>query len=355
MSDQPIQRKTDANSAGGTITVTIPNTTVFANNLLVSIDGSTGTPDSNAAPGNPHDGGVWKTANGSGTVFVNNTPVNYTTNLDTCGDERQGGSSDVFVGDDIDQDIPSTSAVIKGDEEEAETPPASKGGPAPGNGPGTSYFKEKSSSGTVSSAEASREGNVNATGVSSGAATKNKEPTSVDPGDVGDTFSDSLQLSASFTLGMLTKKPHIVFQHPVTTPNVQGIPTKTVVENLKLLAINTLEPIKAKYPNAFITNTYREDSKTQHGRGQAADIQFRGVTKSAYYDIACWIRDNVAFDQLLLEYKTTGSGLPWIHVSFKVPQRPTSDPTKVMTFLNDARERLTPANGYGLIQLSERT
>ena len=56
---------------------------------------------------------------------------------------------------------------------------------------------------------------------------------------------------------------------------IRGSYSETIVENLKLLAINTIEPIRKKYPNAFITNTYREDSTTQHGKGQAADIQFR--------------------------------------------------------------------------------
>jgi hypothetical protein len=45
-------------------------------------------------------------------------------------------------------------------------------------------------------------------------------------------------------------------------------------------------------------------------------MQFPGLSKSEYYDIVLFIRDNVPHDQLLLEYKTTGSGLPWIHISY---------------------------------------
>ena len=119
----------------------------------------------------------------------------------------------------------------------------------------------------------------------------------------------------------------------------------------------------------FVTNSFREGSdQAQHGNGQACDMQFKGVQMSDYYDIALWIRDNVPYDQLLLEYKTGGSGLPWIHISYvadgvyrqgkgqsngsgSTGNRPTSDQTKVMTFLNDKRESITSANGYGLIQL----
>jgi hypothetical protein len=92
-----------------------------------------------------------------------------------------------------------------------------------------------------------------------------------------------------------------------------------------------------------VTNTFRRSngSASQHHKGQAADIQFRGVAKAQYYTIAQWIRDNVAYDQLLLEYKTTGTGLPWIHISFnKDRQR-----KQVLTFLNDR------TYGQGLIQL----
>lgn len=101
MSDRPIQRKTDANSANGVIDDTKQNNNVFANNLLVSINGSIGSKDDNHdedSPGDAHDYHVWQTANGSQTVFVHNISVNFTDNQDTCGDARVGGSANVFVG-----------------------------------------------------------------------------------------------------------------------------------------------------------------------------------------------------------------------------------------------------------------
>lgn len=338
---KPIQRLTDSNTGGGKVANTDGNTTVYANDLLASVDTSLVR----------YPRSTTTTANGSGNVFAHRKPVNFTDNPDNDGRVRVGGSSNVYVGNDIDTDTPSVRAVVSGDEAEADLKPASRGGPR--IGPGAAYFSSKAKSGTIDAREVEREGEVKATGKSSGSVKQNKAPATTNPGDVGNVFPDSLQLSTNYTLGKLTRTPNVVFDHPVSAPSASGLPTKTIVENLKLLAINTLEPIRAKYPNAFITNTYREDSKTQHGKGQAADIQFRGVPKSEYYNIAIWIRDNVPFDQLLLEYKTTGSGLPWVHISFAVPQRSPKDPTKVMTFLNDKRETKTAANGYGLVQLSE--
>ena len=71
---------------------------------------------------------------------------------------------------------------------------------------------------------------------------------------------------------------------------------------------------------------------SQHPMGMAADIQFRGIAKSEYYVIAQWVKDNVSYDQFLLEYKTTGSGIPWLHISFnKNNQR-----KQVLTLLNNS-------------------
>ena len=88
------QRNGDANSAGGVIN-SIPQSTVFVNSKLVSVNGSIGT---GHPVGPPHSAGTWKTANGSSTVFAGGIAVNRTGDADTCTHPRVGGSSDVFVG-----------------------------------------------------------------------------------------------------------------------------------------------------------------------------------------------------------------------------------------------------------------
>ena len=98
--------------------------------------------------------------------------------------------------------------------------------------------------------------------------------------------------------------------------------------------MNVLEPIKAQYPNVMVTNAFRNRSGTsQHNTGNAVDLQFSGTPKSSYYDIAIWISENVPHDQLLLEYKNTGSGNPWIHISLKE----SGNRAQVMTFHNHRR------------------
>jgi len=111
---KPIQRLGDSNSAGGKVANTDGNSTVYANSLLASVDTSlVRYPRSSTA-----------TSSGSGTVSAHGKPVNYTDNPDVDGNVRIGGSGDVFVGDDIDQDIPSIRLVVEADEEDVHSPGA---------------------------------------------------------------------------------------------------------------------------------------------------------------------------------------------------------------------------------------
>ena len=141
---------------------------------------------------------------------------------------------------------------------------------------------------------------------------------------------ETLQLSKSFTLGMLSTKA-VVSHYKVS--GQRGLTEPQIVCNLKKVAENCLDYIKVKYPNMFVTSGFRTGSGTsQHELGEAVDLQFTGASKSDYFDIAVWIKNNVIFDKLLLEYKTTGSGLPWIHISYR-----TSPRKEIYTFMNNAK------------------
>ncbi len=85
-----IERLGDPNTGGGTVKV-IPQNTVFANNLLVSVNGSTVSKHGKNRHKAP------STANGSKNVFVNNIAINRVGDSDTCGHSRAGGSRNVFV------------------------------------------------------------------------------------------------------------------------------------------------------------------------------------------------------------------------------------------------------------------
>ncbi len=336
MAGRPAQRVTDKNDANGTIVDADGNTSVYSNNLLSSVNTST----VDYFPGNT------VTANGSNSVFINEKPFNYTDNADADGAFRIGGSDNVFVGDDIDQDTIETRAINEGDEEDLYEPdPPAPGQPAP-TSRGQVYIERQVAEGKVSPKELTK-ASTPVVGATDSAPPSNPTTTNNDCADIHLIFNpippavrptgdaiDTVPLGGGYTIGKLTRRPNVTFDHPLRGPSL-GLSVEDVACNLKLLAVNCLIPIRTRFPNMFITNTFRPSGigspTSQHPRGQAADLQFRGVTKKDYFEIAKVIRDLVPYDQLLLEYKTTGTGLPWIHISFNK----TSNRSQVLTFLND--------------------
>lgn len=83
-----VHRLFDKNEARAEI-VKVSQSSVYANNLLVSVDGS------KVAPHRLHR--VPFTANGSRNVFIENISVNKQGDPDTCRHPRATGSPDVFV------------------------------------------------------------------------------------------------------------------------------------------------------------------------------------------------------------------------------------------------------------------
>ena len=178
-------------------------------------------------------------------------------------------------------------------------------------------------------------------GVKPSAAIPGKESAPVS-GDI--SFATVLTPNGT-TLGTMIKAvtfPRTIQQLAEHSPLVSG--PQAVVNNLAALALNVWEPIKAKYPNAFITNSYRHGASIgggAHGTGQAMDLQFRGVSAHNYYDIAVWISKNIPYDQMLLEYlpgKTV-----WIHISYAIPGLPygglstrKAKPQNILATLNGA-------------------
>jgi len=140
----------------------------------------------------------------------------------------------------------------------------------------------------------------------------------------------------TWTVKTVTKQPGVIFPYDVATVAAEnGTTPQIVCDNLKALVVNVLDPLKAQYPDMFITCTFRKKGvgspTSQHPLGMAADIQYSKASKADYFTRAQWIRDNLPFDQFLLEYKTTGTKKPWHHISYSR----TSNRGQVCTFMND--------------------
>lgn len=140
----------------------------------------------------------------------------------------------------------------------------------------------------------------------------------------------SFQLSEHFKLDQLSTK--CIFPHSIKAQN--GLTLSEIVCNLKALSEHVLEPIWAAHPNFRVNSGFRtrQNGKSQHERGQAADLQWPGLSYNQLWAIVQWVKDNINYDQLLWEHGNS----PWIHVSFNSKgNRPKSDARSVMTMHNN--------------------
>ena len=126
------------------------------------------------------------------------------------------------------------------------------------------------------------------------------------------------RLSKNFTLTEFTKSQTALRQ------GIDNRPGTIHLHNAKLLFGNVVQPVRDHFGPTVINSGYRGpalneavggSSKSQHCKGEAADIECPGTPN---YDVAKWIEENLDFDQLILEFYTPGipdSG--WVHVSYK--------------------------------------
>jgi len=103
------------------------------------------------------------------------------------------------------------------------------------------------------------------------------------------------------------------------------MPTEQHIANLKKLAENVFEPIRANFRQPIrISSGYRSQSlnaaiggatNSQHSTGEAIDIDMEG-TKITNKEIFNFIKEKLNFDQLIYEFGNNTEP-DWVHVSFK--------------------------------------
>ncbi len=127
-----------------------------------------------------------------------------------------------------------------------------------------------------------------------------------------------MKLSENFELNELIKS------QIAERKGISNNPSTDQINNLKDLCLNVLQPIRShfNYP-VIISSGYRSPElcvaigskpTSQHSEGKAADIEIASVDNK---ELAMWIRDNINFDQLILEfYKEEDPNSGWVHVSY---------------------------------------
>jgi zinc D-Ala-D-Ala carboxypeptidase len=125
-----------------------------------------------------------------------------------------------------------------------------------------------------------------------------------------------MKLSPNFSLEEMTR----------TSQPYPNVPGPVEVARMKAVCEYVLEPIRAHYGrpvrvnSAFravrVNRAVGSSDKSQHPKGEATDIEIDGVPNA---ELACWIKDNLEFDQLILEaYRPGVPGSGWVHVSFRI-------------------------------------
>ncbi|PZC48508.1 MAG: Uncharacterized conserved protein YcbK, DUF882 family [Chloroflexi bacterium] len=127
-----------------------------------------------------------------------------------------------------------------------------------------------------------------------------------------------MKLSEHFTLEEFTKS------QVAKRYRIDNIPSPGGVENLKKLCLHILEPVRKYYnrpisPSSgfrcvLLNRQIGSSDTSQHITGQAVDFEVPGVSNK---DTALWIKDELDFDELILEFYKEGephSG--WVHCSY---------------------------------------
>ena len=126
------------------------------------------------------------------------------------------------------------------------------------------------------------------------------------------------QMSKNFSLAELTKS------ETALRLSIENQPDDEQLNNLLLLCANVLQPVRDHFGKGVKVNSalrtipvnraVGSSDSSHHVKGMAADIEIPGVPNAT---LAEYVRDNLPFTQVILEFYTRGipdSG--WCHVSY---------------------------------------
>lgn len=142
------------------------------------------------------------------------------------------------------------------------------------------------------------------------------------------------KLSDHFTLGELIRSD------TADRKGIDNTPPDELVHKLRYLCTELLEPIRNHFNKPFRPNSaYRSQelnriiggsSKSQHCKAEAVDIEIPGISN---YDLAVWVRDNLKYDQVILEcYRQGEPNSGWVHISVK--EKSVDNRAAVLTYSN---------------------
>lgn len=139
--------------------------------------------------------------------------------------------------------------------------------------------------------------------------------------DVTGPYTPDYKLSDHFKIRDLTNTP----VSPMKLKAQAGLSIDQIVQNMKAVAQNILEPVYLLLGNKFIISHALRDpagttSPSDHHYGSAVDLQFPGVDHNEVVHIAKKIRDILPkWHQIIVEYHGRA---PVLHISYRIPGHP---------------------------------
>ena len=143
-----------------------------------------------------------------------------------------------------------------------------------------------------------------------------------------------MKLSKKFALKELTKSQTAIRM------GIQNAPNTEQLINLTVLAQQVLQPCRDKFGTISINSGLRvlelnraigSGDKSQHTKGEASDFEAFSVSNR---EMAKWIKDNLDFDQLILEYPGPDPRDGWVHCSYK---RDGSNRKQILTAVKEGK------------------
>ena len=127
-----------------------------------------------------------------------------------------------------------------------------------------------------------------------------------------------MRLSKHFSLEEMTRSM------VAARKGIDNTPGAGEIKNLENVCYEILEPVRAHFDKPIMVSSgYRSEAlceaigskkTSQHAKGQAVDFEINGVPN---IKIAYWLKNNVDFDQLILEfYSKDDPAGGWVHVSY---------------------------------------
>lgn len=214
------------------------------------------------------------------------------------------------------------------------------------------YIKENISNGSFGKDDVERGNNIEPKEIDS-SPSPNNSSTPIDCTAIHSGYNLSTLIGSSTTLGNFIRDyPALPNCKLSSVPDQCGLTADEIVCNLSNLCTSIWEPLRAEYSNAIITNSLRTGSAVgagPHGTGQSMDVQFTGLPPKTYFTIAQWIKNNLPYNQLILEYHTArGPLVAWLHIGIYAGKgKEVTGVNRLLTMMNHK------IKSTGLVNLAE--